>query len=175
VDAACAVQVSATGHQRQTQPRKLQPAVLWVTPWWRLAASPDLHCKIVCQDRHWWRLRSANLFRPPPSANRLLLPPLLLPSAAAAFRCCCLDSLLGLDTPWESDPGFRACEAGQVVLDRSRHRDVLEYLWLLNSHSNSGIPGAQLGAVGQCLWGDKVRGTGGGEAGLAGCWGGGKV
>lgn len=66
-----------------------------------------------------------------------------------------LYSLLGLDTPWESDPAFRACEAGQVVLDRSRHRDVLEYLWLLNSHSNSGIPGAQLGAVGQCLWGDK--------------------
>lgn len=43
------------------------------------------------------------------------------------------------------------------MLDRVRHRDVLEYLWLLTTHSNSGIPGAELGVVGQCLWGDKVR------------------
>lgn len=75
----------------------------------------------------------------------------------AAPASCCPHSLLGLETPWEADPGFRACEAGQVVLDRVRHRDVLEYLWLLNTHSNSGIPGAELGVVGQCLWGDKVR------------------
>jgi hypothetical protein len=68
-----------------------------------------------------------------------------------------LSSLLGLGTPWEVDPPFRACEAGQVVLDRVRHRDVLEYLWLLNTHSNSGIAGTELGVVGQCLWGDKVR------------------
>jgi len=66
-------------------------------------------------------------------------------------------SLLGMEIPWEVNPGFRASEAGQAVIDRVRHHDVLEYLWLLNTHSNSGIPGAQQGVVGQCLWGDKVR------------------
>jgi hypothetical protein len=85
---------------------------------------------------------------------------------AMPIRRCCpflplpACSLLGLETPWEANPGFRACEAGQVVLDRLRHRDVLEYLWLLNTHSNSGIPGQRQGVVGQCLWGDKVSGRG---------------
>lgn len=78
----------------------------------------------------------------------------------ASYFCCLVMpdcSLLGMDIPWEVNPGFRASEAGQAVIDRVRHHDVLEYLWLLNTHSNSGIPGAQQGVVGQCLWGDKVR------------------
>jgi hypothetical protein len=67
-----------------------------------------------------------------------------------------LYSLLGLDIPWEANPGFRASEAGQLLLDRVRHYDVLEWLWLLNTHSSSGVPGArETGVVGKCIWGDK--------------------
>lgn len=46
--------------------------------------------------------------------------------------------VLGLDVPWEASSRFRASEAGQLVLDRLRHYDVLEWLWLLNLHSGSG-------------------------------------
>lgn len=64
-------------------------------------------------------------------------------------------SVLGLDVPWETDPKFRASEAGQVVINRVLHYDVLEYLYLLNLHSSSGVGGAADGIVGKCLWGDK--------------------
>lgn len=64
-------------------------------------------------------------------------------------------SILGLEVPWEVDPGFRASEAGQLVINRVLHYDVLEYLYLLNLHSNSGLPGAPNSVVGSCLWGDK--------------------
>ncbi|KAF6265742.1 mannosyltransferase putative-domain-containing protein [Scenedesmus sp. NREL 46B-D3] len=67
-----------------------------------------------------------------------------------------LYSLLGLDVPWEANPGFRASEAGQILLDRVAHYDVLEWLWLLNTHSSSGVPGVrEAGVVGKCIWGDK--------------------
>jgi hypothetical protein len=67
-----------------------------------------------------------------------------------------LYDLLGLDVPWEVNPGFRASEAGQLLLDRVRHYDVLEWLWLLNTHSSSGMPGVrETGVVGKCVWGDK--------------------
>lgn len=63
--------------------------------------------------------------------------------------------VLGLQVPWEVDPGFRATEAGQIVIDRVQHYDVLEYLYLLNLHSNSGVPHNVQSVVGSCLWGDK--------------------
>ncbi|WIA34715.1 hypothetical protein OEZ86_013026 [Tetradesmus obliquus] len=67
-----------------------------------------------------------------------------------------LYSLLGLDVPWEVNPEFRASEAGQLLLDRVQHYDVLEWLWLLNTHSSSGVPGVrEAGVVGRSIWGDK--------------------
>jgi hypothetical protein len=67
-----------------------------------------------------------------------------------------LYSLLGLDVPWEVNPRFRASEAGQLLLDRVQHYDVLEWLWLLNTHSSSGVPGVrEAGVVGRSIWGDK--------------------
>jgi hypothetical protein len=67
-----------------------------------------------------------------------------------------LYDLLGLDIPWEVNPGFKASEAGQLLLNRVRHYDVLEWLWLLNTHSSSGMPGVrETGVVGRCVWGDK--------------------
>eukprot|EP00775_Hariotina_reticulata_P003922 gene3922-4176_t len=64
-------------------------------------------------------------------------------------------NVLGLDVPWEASPDFRASEAGQLMLDRLRHYDVLEWLWLLNLHSGGGQGAGDGGLVGKCLWGDK--------------------
>eukprot|EP00882_Tetradesmus_deserticola_P019792 GHRQ01021331.1.p1 GENE.GHRQ01021331.1~~GHRQ01021331.1.p1 ORF type:complete len:527 (+),score=195.23 GHRQ01021331.1:138-1583(+) len=36
--------------------------------------------------------------------------------------------------PWENKPNFRLVDSGQMLVDRLRHAEVLEYLWLLNSH-----------------------------------------
>lgn len=41
------------------------------------------------------------------------------------------------------------------MINRVLHYDVLEYSYLLNLHSRSGVPGAANGVVGSCLWGDK--------------------
>jgi hypothetical protein len=54
--------------------------------------------------------------------------------------------LLNLTVPWEADPQGLAAESGQLLVDRARHADVLEWLWLLNAHK---------GLVYQCLVGDK--------------------
>jgi hypothetical protein len=55
--------------------------------------------------------------------------------------------LLNLSVPWEVNPkGFLAAESGQMLLDRSAHADVLEWLWLLNSHRE---------LVYECVVGDK--------------------
>ncbi|WIA39986.1 hypothetical protein OEZ86_013414 [Tetradesmus obliquus] len=55
--------------------------------------------------------------------------------------------LLNLSVPWEVNPkGFLAAESGQLLLDRSAHADVLEWLWLLNSHRE---------LVYECVVGDK--------------------
>lgn len=54
--------------------------------------------------------------------------------------------LLNLTVPWEADPQGLAAESGQLLIDRARHADVLEWLWLLNAHK---------GLVHQCLVGDK--------------------
>jgi hypothetical protein len=55
--------------------------------------------------------------------------------------------LLNLSVPWEVNPkGFLAAESGQMMLDRSAHADVLEWLWLLNSHRE---------VVYECVVGDK--------------------
>ncbi|KAI8471635.1 MAG: mannosyltransferase putative-domain-containing protein [Monoraphidium minutum] len=37
--------------------------------------------------------------------------------------------------PWEGRPGFRLCDSGQLLVDRGRHYDALQWLWLLNSHT----------------------------------------
>eukprot|EP00879_Flechtneria_rotunda_P017247 GHRR01018068.1.p1 GENE.GHRR01018068.1~~GHRR01018068.1.p1 ORF type:complete len:168 (+),score=41.06 GHRR01018068.1:162-665(+) len=66
-----------------------------------------------------------------------------------------LYEILGLEVPWVADTSLRATEAGQLFIDRLRHYDVLEHLWFLKTHSNSGVQGADLGIVGKCLWGDK--------------------
>ena len=39
-----------------------------------------------------------------------------------------------MGVPWDKDPQHRLTDSGQVLLDRARHADVLEYLWFLNSH-----------------------------------------
>jgi hypothetical protein len=55
--------------------------------------------------------------------------------------------LLNLSVPWEVNPqGFLAAESGQLLLDRSAHADVLEWLWLLNTHRE---------LVYECVVGDK--------------------
>jgi hypothetical protein len=55
--------------------------------------------------------------------------------------------LLNLSVPWDVNPkGFLAAESGQMLLDRSAHADVLEWLWLLNSHHE---------VVYECVVGDK--------------------
>lgn len=54
--------------------------------------------------------------------------------------------VLNLSLPWEVDPAGLAAESGQVVVDRARHADVLEWLWLLNAHA---------GLVYRCIVGDK--------------------
>jgi hypothetical protein len=55
--------------------------------------------------------------------------------------------LLNLSVPWEVNPkGFLSAESGQMLVDRSAHADVLEWLWLLNSHRE---------VVYECVVGDK--------------------
>ncbi|GBF89872.1 hypothetical protein Rsub_02576 [Raphidocelis subcapitata] len=53
--------------------------------------------------------------------------------------------LLNMPVPWEADPSELAAEAGQVLVDRVRHYDALEYAWLLMNEET----------VKACLWGDK--------------------
>eukprot|EP00878_Enallax_costatus_P044577 GHUV01053248.1.p1 GENE.GHUV01053248.1~~GHUV01053248.1.p1 ORF type:complete len:225 (+),score=48.90 GHUV01053248.1:200-874(+) len=36
--------------------------------------------------------------------------------------------------PWHGNEDFRLVESGQILFDRLKHADVLEYIWLLNSH-----------------------------------------
>eukprot|EP00775_Hariotina_reticulata_P003263 gene3263-3541_t len=43
---------------------------------------------------------------------------------------------LGQSVPWHDEPKWKSAESGQVLFDRLRHVDVLEWLWWLNSHSN---------------------------------------
>ncbi|WIA35119.1 hypothetical protein OEZ86_003600 [Tetradesmus obliquus] len=45
-------------------------------------------------------------------------------------------SKLGQAVPWEQDATFHSAESGQVLFDRLRHYDVLEWLFWLNSRSN---------------------------------------
>ncbi|GBF93630.1 alpha-glycosyltransferase [Raphidocelis subcapitata] len=37
--------------------------------------------------------------------------------------------------PWEGRPEHRLAESGQLLLDRLRHFDAMQWLWLLNSHT----------------------------------------
>eukprot|EP00879_Flechtneria_rotunda_P006269 GHRR01006589.1.p1 GENE.GHRR01006589.1~~GHRR01006589.1.p1 ORF type:complete len:664 (+),score=211.87 GHRR01006589.1:538-2529(+) len=55
-------------------------------------------------------------------------------------------NLLDLDIPWEVNPEGLSAESGQVLIDRLRHRDVLEWLWLVNAHAD---------LVYRCVVGDK--------------------
>eukprot|EP00882_Tetradesmus_deserticola_P029699 GHRQ01033290.1.p1 GENE.GHRQ01033290.1~~GHRQ01033290.1.p1 ORF type:complete len:153 (+),score=29.45 GHRQ01033290.1:489-947(+) len=43
---------------------------------------------------------------------------------------------LGQRVPWEGGAPFHSAESGQVLFDRLRHYDVLEWLFWLNSHSD---------------------------------------
>jgi hypothetical protein len=54
--------------------------------------------------------------------------------------------------PWEGDSRHRLAESGQLLFDRARHFDVLQWLWLLNSHRE---------VVYKALHGDKVPWAGG--------------
>lgn len=54
--------------------------------------------------------------------------------------------MLGMGTSWQTDSNFRESESGQVMVDRSRHRDMLDWLWFLNS---------QKGCVYRNMLGDK--------------------
>ncbi|KAK9815073.1 hypothetical protein WJX73_006806 [Symbiochloris irregularis] len=48
-----------------------------------------------------------------------------------------LYGLFGLRLPWEGqEQAFMWAESGQFLIDRSRHWDVIEYLWLLNTHAD---------------------------------------
>jgi hypothetical protein len=48
--------------------------------------------------------------------------------------------------PQAGSPPAAAAESGQVLLDRARHADVLEALWLLNAHAE---------VTYECIVGDK--------------------
>jgi len=37
--------------------------------------------------------------------------------------------LLKVPVPWEADSSYREAESGQVLFDRVKHADVLEWLW----------------------------------------------
>ncbi|KIZ03103.1 hypothetical protein MNEG_4853 [Monoraphidium neglectum] len=50
--------------------------------------------------------------------------------------------------PWDGNPSHRLAESGQLMLDRVRHFDVLQWIWLLNSHTE---------VVYKAMHGDKVR------------------
>ncbi|KAK9814404.1 hypothetical protein WJX72_005381 [[Myrmecia] bisecta] len=54
--------------------------------------------------------------------------------------------LLGLRIPWRAETGFRAEESGQLLINKARHADVLEYLLFLNLHSH---------IIYDYMWGDK--------------------
>jgi len=43
---------------------------------------------------------------------------------------------LRIRPPWVTMPNSRLTESGQVLLDRRRHADVLEWLWFLNSNAD---------------------------------------
>ncbi|KAI8468862.1 MAG: mannosyltransferase putative-domain-containing protein [Monoraphidium minutum] len=45
-------------------------------------------------------------------------------------------TMFGLMPPWEGDKSWREAESGQLLLDRSRHADVIEWIWFLNSHKD---------------------------------------
>lgn len=53
--------------------------------------------------------------------------------------------------PWEGDASHRMAESGQVLLDRVRHFDVLQWLWLLNSHTEVVYKAVHGDKVGCCL------------------------
>ncbi len=40
-------------------------------------------------------------------------------------------SMFGMDPPWEGNgkEHFRLTESGQLMFDRARHMDVLEWVW----------------------------------------------
>lgn len=54
--------------------------------------------------------------------------------------------MLNHTVPWEANPQGLAAESGQLLIDRARHADVLEWLWMLNAHA---------GIVYRCVVGDK--------------------
>ncbi|CAK0732562.1 hypothetical protein CVIRNUC_000148 [Coccomyxa viridis] len=43
---------------------------------------------------------------------------------------------LGLRVPWVSQTSYRSTESGQILLNRQRHADVLEYILFLNLHAH---------------------------------------
>ncbi|KAK9862082.1 hypothetical protein WJX84_012147 [Apatococcus fuscideae] len=48
-----------------------------------------------------------------------------------------LYTLFGLQPPWiGQEASFMWAESGQLLFDRVRHADVLEYLWFLNAHQD---------------------------------------
>ena len=49
--------------------------------------------------------------------------------------------------PWRGDAAHRLAESGQLLLNRARHFEVLQWLWLLNRHQ---------GVVYKAMHGDKV-------------------
>ncbi len=66
----------------------------------------------------------------------------------------------GLDKPpWNGDPKHRLAESGQILFDRVRHHGVLQWLWLLNSHTE---------VVYKAMHGDKVGRRRGRPAGKRG-------
>lgn len=43
-------------------------------------------------------------------------------------------TMFGFAVPWDNNTDHRLTESGEIVLDRVRHADVLELMWMLNSH-----------------------------------------
>ncbi|KAK9821051.1 hypothetical protein WJX74_006283 [Apatococcus lobatus] len=42
--------------------------------------------------------------------------------------------MLGLTPPWTNNPDWATSESGQLLFDRRRHADVLEWLWFIQTH-----------------------------------------
>lgn len=58
--------------------------------------------------------------------------------------------------PWEGQPNHRLADSGQVLIDRVRHYDVLQWMWLLNSHTE---------VMYKAMHGDKVSNSDSAERG----------
>ncbi len=56
----------------------------------------------------------------------------------AYMSCVAWHQTYLFSAPVQHDPQYRLTDSGQLLLDRRRHADVLEWAWFLNSHQDVG-------------------------------------